>query len=86
MPVHGIEEVRVARKHWTLIGSAEDETLLGGTTHGVRVSIHAGGGNDVLRGTLHDDLLDGGRGDDTVLASAGHDTCLSVEQLPAGGC
>jgi Ca2+-binding RTX toxin-like protein len=82
MPVHGVEEVQVARGRWTLIGSELDETLLGGTTRGANVTIHAGAGRDVLGGTLHDDLLDGGRGVDTLLqsgpASGGDDTWISV--------
>jgi Ca2+-binding RTX toxin-like protein len=86
MPVRGIEQVEVTRGRWTLIGSGLDEVLLGGTTRGAHVDIHAGGGRDVLSGTLKDNLLDGGRGVDTVLASGGHDTCVSVERLPAGGC
>lgn len=86
LPVDGIEGVQVERGRWTLVGSGRDEELLGGTHRGANVDIHAGGGRDVLRGTLKDDLLDGGRGADTVLASEGHDTCVSVEQLPPGGC
>ena len=94
MPVNGIEEVQVARGRWTLIGSALDETLLGGTTRGATVTIHADAGRDLLGGTLHDDLLNGGRGVDTVLgsgpasgpASGGHDTCLSIERVPEGAC
>ena len=70
MPVNGIEEVQVARGSWTLVGRALDETLLGGTHRGANVTIHAGGGRDVLGGTVHDDLLDGGRGVDTMLALA----------------
>ncbi len=86
MPVTGVEEVQVARGRWTLVGSASDETLLGGITRGARVVIHAGGGRDVLGGTLHDDLLDGGRGFDTVLASDGDDACVSVERVTDGPC
>jgi Ca2+-binding RTX toxin-like protein len=89
MPVHGVEEIQVTRGRWTLIGSALDETLLGGGIRG-RVTIHAGGGRDLLGGTRHHDLLDGGRGVDTLLASGlasgGNDTCLSIERMPDGGC
>jgi Ca2+-binding RTX toxin-like protein len=86
MPVQGIEEVQVARGRWTLIGSDLDETLVGGTSRGASVVIHAGGGHDLLAGTLQDDLLDGGRGFDTVLASGGDDTCVSVERVFGGTC
>ncbi len=86
MPVKGIEEVQVARGRWTLIGSDLDETLVGGTSRGASVVIHAGGGHDLLAGTLQDDLLDGGRGFDTVLASGGDDTCVSVERVFGGRC
>jgi Ca2+-binding RTX toxin-like protein len=86
MPVTGIEEVQVARKHWTLIGGRHGETLIGGAGRGASVVIHAGGGRDLLRGTRHHDLLDGGRGVDTVLPSGGHDTCRSIERQPSEGC
>jgi len=84
MPVTGIEQVEVTRGRWTLVGGALDETLLGSTTRGAHVDIHAGGGRDVLRGTLKDNLLDGGRGVDTVLVTAGDDTCVSVERFVDG--
>ena len=75
-----------AGDRWTLVGGERDDTLLGGTTRGARVTIRAGAGRDVLRGTLKDDLLDGGRGVDTELASGGHDTCTSIERLTNGYC
>ena len=50
MPVTGIEQVEVTRGRWTLVGGALDETLLGSTTRGAHVDIHAGGGRDVLGG------------------------------------
>ena len=86
MQVRSVEEVEVGRGRWTLIGSYRAEVLVGGRTPGAMVTIHAGGGDDVLEGTLRDDLLDGGRGFDTVLASAGHDTCVSVELVRDGRC
>jgi Ca2+-binding RTX toxin-like protein len=87
MPVTGIEEVEVTRGRWTLVGGRVAENLLGGSMRGAHVVIHAGAGRDLLGGTLHDDLLDGGRGIDTVLASDGNDTCISVERFVNGaGC
>ena len=87
MPVTGIEQVEVTRGRWTLVGGALDETLLGGTTRGAHVDIHAGGGRDVLRGTLKDNLLDGGRGVDTVLVTPATTRCVSVERFVDGpGC
>ena len=80
----GIEQVEVSRGRWTLIGSGLDETLLGSTTRGAYVDIHAGGGRDVLRGTFKDNLLDGGRGVDTVRVTVGDDTCVSVERFEGG--
>ena len=84
MPVRGIEQVEVTRGRWTLVGGPLDETLLGGATRGAHVDIHAGGGRDYLRGTLKDDLLDGGRGVDTVQVTDGDDTCVSVERFVNG--
>ena len=84
MPVTGIEQVEVTRGRWTLVGSALDETLIGGTTRGAHVEIHAGGGRDVLEGTLKDDLLEGGRGVDTVRVTPGNDTCQAVERFVGG--
>jgi Ca2+-binding RTX toxin-like protein len=87
MPVTGIEEVEVTRGRWTLVGGRLAESLFGGSMRGAHVVIHAGAGRDVLRGTLRDDLLDGGRGIDTALPSEGHDTCVSVERFLVGpGC
>jgi Ca2+-binding RTX toxin-like protein len=84
MPVRGIEEVEVTRGRWTLIGSGLSETLLGHTKPGAPVTIHAGAGRDVLRGTRNDDLLDGGRGVDTVRVTPGDDTCRHVERFVNG--
>ena len=87
MPVTGIEQVEVTRGRWTLVGGPLDETLLGGSTRGAHVDIHAGGGRDVLRGTLKGNLLDGGRGVDTVQVTLGNDTCQSVQLFVGGpGC
>ena len=86
MPVNGIEEVQVGRGHWTLVGTGQDETLVGGTSRGASVDIHAGGGHDLLAGTLQDDLLDGGRGFDTVLVSGGRRHLVSVERVFGGSC
>jgi Ca2+-binding RTX toxin-like protein len=81
MPVEGIEEVELLmRGHWTLVGSGLDEVLLGHSRPGAPVVIHAGGGRDVLRGTRNSDLLDGGRGLDTVLPTTGRDRLVSIER------
>jgi Ca2+-binding RTX toxin-like protein len=82
MPVRGIEQVELlTRGRWTLIGSGLDERLLGHRRPGAPVVIHAGGGRDVLRGTRNDDLLDGGRGVDTVEVTPGDDTCRNLERF-----
>jgi hypothetical protein len=79
MTVHGVEEVEVRRGRWTLVGGPLDETLLAHTGPGAPVTIHAGGGRDVVRGTLKRDFLDGGQGVDTVLPTRGDDRLVSIE-------
>ena len=81
MPVAGVENVQVADGHWTLVGDAHDNELAGGHTQNSHVVIHAGGGDDLLTGTRHDDLLDGGRGSDRGQRTAGHDRYVSVERI-----
>lgn len=81
MPVTGIEDVQVADGHWTLVGDAQDNDLAGGRTQNSHVVIHAGGGDDHLTGTRHDDVLDGGKGFDRATRTAGHDRYVSVERV-----
>jgi hypothetical protein len=42
------------------------------------------GGDDVVRGSTQDDVIDGGAGFDTVRALGGSDRCVDVEN--AHGC
>ena len=81
----GIEPIRVSRGSWTLYGSSRDEVLLGGS-HAARVTIFARGGSDVLAGTVHHDVLNGGPGFDTVYATPGNDRCVSLERVIDGPC
>jgi Ca2+-binding RTX toxin-like protein len=81
IPVAGIEDVEVNDGHWTLVGDAQDNELRGGHTQNSHVVIHAGGGDDSLTGTRHDDLLDGGKGFDRATRTGGHDTYVSVERV-----
>ena len=81
----GIEEIRVSRGRWTLYGSSRDEVFLGGS-HAARVAIFARGGRDVLAGTAHHDVLNGGPGFDTVEATPGNDRCISLERVIDGPC
>jgi Ca2+-binding RTX toxin-like protein len=85
LPVTGIEAVSVSRGNWTLYGSSRDEELLGGS-HAVRVTIFARGGNDVLAGSAHHDVLNGGPGFDAVYATPGNDRCVSLERVIDGPC
>jgi Ca2+-binding RTX toxin-like protein len=81
MPAAGIENVRVSDGHWTLVGDASDNQLAGGRTRSSHVVVHAGGGEDILTGTRHDDLLDGGRGFDRANVTRGDDRYVSVERV-----
>jgi Ca2+-binding RTX toxin-like protein len=81
MRARTIENVQVYDGHWTLIGDGRDNVLEGGSTRSSNVDIRAGGGDDVLRGTRHDNVLDGGRGFDRAFRTAGHDRYVSVERI-----
>jgi Ca2+-binding RTX toxin-like protein len=60
-----------------ITGTAGPDSIVvyGNTT----ATIHALGGDDLLRGGNGDDLIDGGPGADTADGSDGTDTCVSVE-------
>jgi Ca2+-binding RTX toxin-like protein len=81
MRARTIENVRVYDGHWTLLGDENANVLEGGPTRSSNVDIRAGGGDDVLRGTRHDNVLDGGRGFDRAVRTAGHDRYVSVERI-----
>ena len=81
MPATGMENVEVSDGRWTLVGDAQENELVGGRTANSHVVIHAGGGDDHLTGTRHDDLLDGGRGLDRAQRTPGDDTYVSVERV-----
>ncbi len=75
----------VSRGRWTLFGSSRDEEFLGGS-HAASVAIFARGGSDMLAGSAHHDVLHGGPGIDTVVATPGHDRCISLERVIDGPC
>jgi Ca2+-binding RTX toxin-like protein len=85
LPVTSIELISVSRGRWTLYGSSRDEELLGGS-RAASVTILAGGGRDVLAGSAHHDVLNGGPGFDAVYATPGHDRCVSLERVIDGPC
>jgi Ca2+-binding RTX toxin-like protein len=60
-----------------ITGTAGPDSIVvyGNTT----ATMHALGGDDLLRGGNGDDLIDGGPGADTADGSDGTDTCVSVE-------
>ena len=62
-----------------LIGTNSSETLTVPTTEAYLVlarnghdTVNGSDGNDILVGEVHDDILNGGEGDDTFLVGAGH--------------
>ncbi|HET9998224.1 MAG TPA: hypothetical protein VFQ17_11960 [Nocardioides sp.] len=57
-----------------------------GGTHAAGVAIFARGGSDMLAGTAHHDVLNGGPGFDTVEETPGDDRCISLERVIDGPC
>jgi Ca2+-binding RTX toxin-like protein len=80
--VGAFEEHRfVGNLAWLFHGTPEADRVWAMT--GGPLEARTGGGNDWLRGSARDDLLDGGAGTDEVVPSAGDDTCRRVER---GSC
>ena len=62
------------------LGTAAPEVVRMSEPHASVLRATMRGGDDVVRATHSDDVIDGGAGDDTVWASSGRDVCRSVER------
>lgn len=71
---------------WTVRGTDLAEELVV-AYHSGPVTFVGRGGDDQLRGGVHDDVFDGGSGGDTYLDDrGGTNTCISVEHDPLDAC
>jgi Ca2+-binding RTX toxin-like protein len=77
--VHGVETLRIPDGHWTVIGTARDETFFGGDLHRDAIVVRAGGGDDSVSGTPGDDELYGGAGRDKVIYASDGDIVRGFE-------
>jgi Ca2+-binding RTX toxin-like protein len=68
----GVERLRIPDGHWTVLGTAADETFYGGDAGRDAIEVLARGGDDFVSGTPGDDVLVGGSGrDEAVYVGAG---------------
>ena len=86
VPVRSFRVVRslLSEGTWSVVGTDGPDTYVAAKF----MSIHAstGGGRDLVRGSWHDDEIDGGPGRDTAYADRGRDLCRSVERGPLEQC
>lgn len=62
-----------------LTAAADEITVPTGNSTNPRIYLNAGGGNDVIAGSLVADFLDGGTGDDQLKGNNGNDTLMGGE-------
>lgn len=69
---------------WSVVGTSRGDVYR--THRYLSVDAATRGGRDVVRGSWHDDRIDGGAGRDTAYADRGRDVCRSVERGPLEQC
>jgi Ca2+-binding RTX toxin-like protein len=80
VPLISIENTSSGYGTWTMIGTdGPNEFITSDENRPVR--IFAGGGNDQMMGSFKHDVLDGGAGHDTDLATPGRDERVSIETV-----